>query len=149
MNKEYDLVVIGTGTAASVAATRIRAAGWKVAVIDHRPFGGTCALRGCDPKKMLIGGTSAIDRVRKMHGKGVTGDSRIDWRDLMAFKRTFTDPVPQAKEQGFADKGIDAYHGVARFYRSEFDSCGRSRNTRCQAHVARIRRRTGTARYSR
>jgi glutathione reductase (NADPH) len=48
MGKAYDLVVIGTGTAASVAAAQCRSAGWRVAVIDHLPFGGTCALRGCD-----------------------------------------------------------------------------------------------------
>ena len=52
MTKQYDLVVIGTGTGASSVAARCRAAGWTVAVIDHLPFGGTCALRGCDPKKM-------------------------------------------------------------------------------------------------
>ena len=59
-SKAYDLVVIGSGTAAQVASFRVRAAGWSVAVIDHRPFGGTCALRGCDPKKMLISGAEAI-----------------------------------------------------------------------------------------
>ena len=37
-----------------MAAHRCRATGWRVAVIDHQPFGGTCALRGCDPKKVLI-----------------------------------------------------------------------------------------------
>jgi glutathione reductase (NADPH) len=52
----HDLIIIGTGTAAMVAAMRVRAAGWTVAVIDEKPFGGTCALRGCDPKKMLIAG---------------------------------------------------------------------------------------------
>ena len=45
MAEQYDLVVIGTGTAAMVAAMRVRAAGWSVAIIDYRPFGGTCALR--------------------------------------------------------------------------------------------------------
>lgn len=115
MVKHYDLVVIGAGTAAMVASMRVRAAGWRVAVIDFRPLGGTCALRGCDPKKMLIGGTSAVDHMRRMHGKGVVGDSYIDWPQLMAFKRTFTDPVPQRNEQRYADKGIDTYHGEARF----------------------------------
>ena len=54
--KRYDLAIIGTGTAAIVTAHRVRAAGWSVAVADFRPFGGTCALRGCDPKKMMVGG---------------------------------------------------------------------------------------------
>lgn len=115
MTKQYDLVVIGAGTAAMVASMRVRAAGWTVAVIDFRPLGGTCALRGCDPKKMLISGTSAIDHVRRMQGKGVVGDSHIDWPELMAFKRTFTEPVPQKNEQRYADKGIDTYHGRAWF----------------------------------
>ena len=91
---DYDLLVIGTGTAATVAAMRVRAAGWSVAVIDERPFGGTCALRGCDPKKMLVAGAEAIDMSRRMRGNGVTGELRIDWSELIAFKRTFTDPVP-------------------------------------------------------
>lgn len=115
MAKQYDLVVIGAGTAAMVASMRVRAAGWRVAVIDFRQLGGTCALRGCDPKKMLIGGASAIDHVWRMRGKGVAGDSHIDWTQLMAFKRTITDPVPRQNEQRYADKGIDTYRGHARF----------------------------------
>ena len=38
--KDYDLIALGTGTAATVSARRCRAAGWKVAVVDHRPYGG-------------------------------------------------------------------------------------------------------------
>ena len=54
MIKKFDLVAIGTGSAASAVASACRAAGWQVAIIDSRPFGGTCALRGCDPKKVLV-----------------------------------------------------------------------------------------------
>ena len=111
----YDLVVIGTGTAAQVASARVRAAGRSVAVIDHRPFGGTCALRGCDPKKILISGAEAIDALRRMRGHGVGGELHIEWRDLIAFKRTFTDAVPRHREEDFAERGIDAFHGLARF----------------------------------
>ena len=73
---------------------RCRAAGWTVAVIDCKPFGGTCALRGCDPKKVLVAGASVIDHARRMRGKGVAGAPNIDWPELIAFKRSFTDPVP-------------------------------------------------------
>jgi glutathione reductase (NADPH) len=111
----YELIVIGTGTAAQVAAGRVRRAGRSVAVIDHRPFGGTCALRGCDPKKMLISGAEAIDLARRMHKRGVAGELRIDWKELIAFKRTFTDPIPIKREEAFAKQGITAYHGSARF----------------------------------
>lgn len=115
MAKRYNLVVIGTGTAATVAAMRIRSAGWSVAVVDFRPFGGTCALRGCDPKKMLVNGAMAVDHVRRMHGKGIAGETSIEWPDLIAFKRGFADPVPQKHEHRYAESGIDSYHGSTRF----------------------------------
>lgn len=111
----YDLIIIGTGTSARVAAMKVRAAGRSVAVVDHRPFGGTCALRGCDPKKMLVGGAEALDHARRMSGKGIAGDIRINWPELIAFKRGFTDPVPEKHESLYAGKGIDTYQGRARF----------------------------------
>jgi len=113
--KTYGLVIIGSGTAAQAASSRVRAAGWSVALVDHRPFGGTCALRGCDPKKMLISGAEAIDAETRMRGHGVTGEAGIDWHDLMMFKRSFTDAVPRNRERDFAENGIDAFHGLARF----------------------------------
>lgn len=110
-----DLFVIGTGTAARVAAFRCQAAGWRVAVADNRPFGGTCALRGCDPKKLLVGGASALDHANNLRGKGIAGNARIDWPALMAFKRSFTDPVPKKHEESYAEKGIATFHGRTRF----------------------------------
>lgn len=115
MARQYDLVVIGAGTAAMGVATRVRAAGRTVAVVDYRPFGGTCALRGCDPKKMLIGGTSTIDHARRMGSRGVAGEVHIAWPELMTFKRTFTDPVPGLQEQIYRDEGVDTIHGRATF----------------------------------
>lgn len=115
MKEVFDLVVVGTGTAATVAAGRARRAGKTVAVIDCRPVGGTCALRGCDPKKMLIGGASAFDHARRMRGNGVAGALRLDWPELMQFKRSFTDPVPAQREQRFRDQGVSVFHGRARF----------------------------------
>ena len=116
MQKNFDLVVLGTGTAGSAAASQCRAAGWTVAIVDSRPFGGTCALRGCDPKKVLVGATEAIDWVRRMKGKGVASeDVRIDWAELMRFKQSFVDSTPSMKERSFAKAGITALHGRARF----------------------------------
>jgi glutathione reductase (NADPH) len=109
--ESYDLVVIGSGTAAQVASFRVRAAGWSVAVIDHLPFGGTCALRGCDPKKMLISGAEAIDMARRMRGRGVSGELGISWPELIAFKRTFTDPVPRKQEQRYAERASMPFPG--------------------------------------
>ena len=114
--KNFDMIAIGTGSAAAAAAYRCRAAGWEVAVLDRRPYGGTCALRGCDPKKVLVGATEVVDWARRMRGKGVdAAGARIDWGELMRFKRTFTDPVPASREKGFVDAGIATFHGRARF----------------------------------
>lgn len=114
--KRFDLVVIGTGSAASAVAYPCRSAGWSVAVIDSRPFGGTCALRGCDPKKVLVGAAEMVDWFDCMKEKGIRADRVwIDWAELMRFKRSFTDPVPQRREESFSKAGIVAFHGHAQF----------------------------------
>jgi glutathione reductase (NADPH) len=64
---------------------------------------------------MLVSGAEGIDLAHRMLTRGICGELHIDWKDLLAFKRTFTDPVPQKREQDFAARGIDAFHGAARF----------------------------------
>src|SRR5918996_911335 len=87
-NGKFDLVVIGTGAAASTVAYKCALQGWKVAIIDSRPFGGTCALRGCDPKKVLVAAEEAIDWNTRMKGKGISHDANtsthINWPELMS-----------------------------------------------------------------
>jgi glutathione reductase (NADPH) len=116
VERQFDLIVIGTGAAGSPVAHKCRQAGWDVAIVDSRPFGGTCALRGCDPKKVLVGAADAIDWTRRMQEKGITApNTRIDWPALMRFKRSFTDPVPESREKGFEKAGIATFHSRARF----------------------------------
>jgi len=51
-----------------------------------------------------------------MAGKGIrAGRLRIDWPELMAFKESFTAPVPKRREESLAKAGIAAFHGRARF----------------------------------
>jgi len=115
MDRQYDLVVIGTGIA-SKAASRCRDAGWTVAVVDSRPFGGTCALRGCIPKKILVAAAEAVHAARALGHRGVRADGvSIDWPALMRAKRATTDPIPPRNEEGYAKAGIAAFHGRARF----------------------------------
>src|SRR5260221_13030486 len=111
-----DLVVLGTGAAAQSVAYPCREAGWSVAVVDYHPFGGTCQLRGCDPKKVLVGVSDLVDWSRRMQGKGVSAPSlSLSWPDLIRFKRTFTDPVPEQNEQSLAEVGISTRHERAHF----------------------------------
>lgn len=114
-NKHYDIIVIGVGMAGLSAARKTAKAGKRVAVIDSRPYGGTCALRGCDPKKVLVGGAELVDWQRRMAGRGIEGELRVGWGELMAFKRGFTEPVPGNLEKGLNKVGVATYHGGARF----------------------------------
>ena len=119
MDEDYvfDLIVIGTGTAASTTAHECSSVGWKVAIIDSLSFGGTCALRGCDPKKVLVEAVKVVDSAQRHQNKGVLGSDKvhIKWSDLIRFKRTFTEPFPKYREEGYKKAGIVPFHGHARF----------------------------------
>ncbi len=116
MTASVDVIVIGTGSAAQTVSYTCREAGWSVAVIDSRPFGGTCQLRGCDPKKVLVGISELVDWSHRMQGKGVSAPAlSINWPDLIRFKHTFTDPAPEQNEHSFAQAGIATRHGRAHF----------------------------------
>jgi glutathione reductase (NADPH) len=115
MTDQFDLIVLGTGAGGSTPAYTCRSAGWRVAVMDDLPFGGTCGNRGCDPKKVLVGAAEVVSWQRRMRGHGVAGDASIDWPALMRFKRSFTEPVPASREAAFQQAGIETFHGEARF----------------------------------
>jgi len=116
VSRTYDLIVIGAGMAGVAAANKCATQRWQVAIVDALPYGGTCALRGCDPKKILRRGAEIIDSAHLMRGKGIDDAGlRINWSDLMKHKHGFTDPVPQGMEEGLAGNGVDTLHGHAVF----------------------------------
>jgi len=114
-SKRYDLIVIGGGTGGNGVARMAANAGWKVASIDSLPFGGTCALRGCDPKKMLIAITEGVEWASNLDGKGLASKTSVDWTAMIAFKRTFTGAMPDRIEGGLKKAGVTVLHGEARF----------------------------------
>ena len=114
MDRQFDLVVVGTGVTSSVAS-RCREAGWTVAVIDSRPFGGTCALRGCVPKKILVGAAEAVHAARDLADHGVPAATlTLDWPALMAFKRSLIGPTTERTEQAWAQMGVVQVHGAGQ-----------------------------------
>ncbi len=116
MTARFDLIVIGAGMAGIAAANKCADQGWRVAIVDSLPYGGTCALRGCDPKKILRRGAEIIDAAHLMRGKGIDDDQiRINWTDLMRHKRGFTDPAPANMEDDLRRHGVQTLHGQARF----------------------------------
>jgi glutathione reductase (NADPH) len=116
MTNMYDLIVIGTGVAATKIADTCRQAGWHVAIVDRRPYGGTCMLRGCDPKKLLWGVAQTVDQARRFAHDGFAAQSiSLSWPALMQFKRTFLKELPEAVEQRLRKMGIDTLRGRAHF----------------------------------
>jgi glutathione reductase (NADPH) len=65
---------------------------------------------------VLVGVAELVDWSRRMQGKGISAPGlSIEWPDMIRFKRTFTDPVPEQTEHSFAEAGITVRHGRARF----------------------------------
>jgi glutathione reductase (NADPH) len=111
-----DLIVLGSGAAAQSVAYPCREAGWSVTVVDSDPFGGTCSLRGCDPKKVLVGVSELVDGTRRMMGNGISAPvPTLVWPDMIRFKHGFVDGVPASNEESFTAAGIRAIQGRAQF----------------------------------
>ena len=85
---DYDLIVIGAGSG-GVRAGRIAAGhGARVAVIEGDRPGGTCVIRGCVPKKLLMYGSAFSSDVEDARGFGwqIEAMPRHDWPALIAAK---------------------------------------------------------------
>ncbi|EIJ39364.1 pyruvate/2-oxoglutarate dehydrogenase complex, dihydrolipoamide dehydrogenase component [Galbibacter orientalis DSM 19592] len=113
--KEYDVFIIGSGMAGMTIANKCASKGLKVGITDELPYGGTCALRGCDPKKVIIGATEVRDFAKRLKGNGIDTIPKVNWKDIMAFKQTFVDEMPPKIEKGYKNNGIDTFHSSAKF----------------------------------
>src|SRR5205823_14709843 len=84
---DVDLLVIGAGSG-GVRAARIAAEyGARVMVAEEYRVGGTCVIRGCVPKKLLVYASRFADDFEDAAGYGWTlNESRFDWPTLIANK---------------------------------------------------------------
>lgn len=115
MQKTYDVVVIGSGVAGKALATGLASEGKNVAIVENDLWGGTCPNKGCDPKKVLVSAVEALNLSIQLKNKGVKQAPLIDWPDLMTFKKSFTDPVPEQSKKGLEKSGVETYTGTAEF----------------------------------
>ena len=116
MAKRYDVIVIGTGNAGMGAAGVARAAGKTVAVVESWDVGGTCPLRGCVPKKVLVAAAQTLHQIAlAAEHKIEVGPPRLDWGALIARERTFVDGMPARFIDSLQSRGIDIVRGRARF----------------------------------
>ncbi|MBI3453224.1 MAG: glutathione-disulfide reductase [Rhodospirillales bacterium] len=84
---DFDLFTIGAGSGGVAASRRAAAYGARVAIAESVRIGGTCVLRGCVPKKLLIYGVHFAEDIRDAAGYGWNIDgARLDWAKLIAAK---------------------------------------------------------------
>ena len=114
--KNYDVVVVGSGSGGQTAAYTLCEYGLKVAVVENSPTpGGVCALAGCQAKKYFYEATEAVARSRHLKGKGIVHPAEADWAAVLAQKNAFTDPIPAGTRTGLEGTGIDFIDGTAAF----------------------------------
>ena len=85
--KQYDLVVLGGGTAGYVAAIRASQLGKKVAIVEKSLLGGTCLHKGCIPTKSLLKSAEILRTVKDSVHFGVNvGQYSFDLKSMMKRK---------------------------------------------------------------
>lgn len=96
---DYDLAVLGAGSAGFSAAIRAAELGARVALIGHGTVGGTCVNVGCVPSKTLIRATEALHAARSSRRfAGISGTAQLgDWSTLIRQKDELVSTLREAK----------------------------------------------------
>ena len=114
--RDFDLAVIGAGSAGFSAAITAAEAGKHVALIGHGLIGGTCVNVGCVPSKTMIRAAEAIHGAKAVRRfPGLSGAAQVDdWAALMAGKdalvsglrqKKYADLLPGYEEIAYIDEG--------------------------------------------
>ena len=114
----YDAIIIGTGQSGPALALRLVAAGWKVAIVERKLFGGTCVNTGCTPTKTLVASAYAAHVVRRAadYGVRVEGAVKVDMKAVKARKDAVVALSRDGVEQSLkALEGCTVYEGHGRF----------------------------------
>ncbi len=114
MSYDYDLFVIGAGSG-GVRASRIAAGfGAKVAVAEEYRVGGTCVIRGCVPKKLLVYASHFSEDFEAAEGFGWSvGETRFDWKKLIARKDAEIDRLNGLYIKTLESAGVEIIDGRA------------------------------------
>ncbi len=111
---DYDLFVIGAGSG-GVRAGRITASlGARVAVAEEYRVGGTCVIRGCVPKKLLVYASHFSEEFEDAAGFGwQVGESKFDWKTLIANKDREIDRLNGLYISTLKNAGVETFEGRA------------------------------------
>jgi pyruvate/2-oxoglutarate dehydrogenase complex dihydrolipoamide dehydrogenase (E3) component len=116
-DRRFDLVVIGSGSAGGSAASRARAGGHSVAIIETDQAGGDCPNYACVPTKALLRSAKVYSLLRRGDEFGLRpGAVDFDWAQVMARKDEIVRQTGVATaEESYRKKGIALLRGVASF----------------------------------
>ena len=108
MAHDVDLFVIGGGSG-GVRAARIAAGhGAKVKIAEEYRLGGTCVIRGCVPKKLMVYASQYHEHFEDARGFGWTvGEPRFDWARLIANKDREIDRLEAAYRANLERAGVE------------------------------------------
>jgi glutathione reductase (NADPH) len=116
MSDCFDLIVLGAGSGGLAAAKRAASYGARVAIVEGDRVGGTCVIRGCVPKKLLVYGSAYRHLLADAASYGwSTGDVQFDAATLLANVRAEVDRL-NTLHIGFLEKaGVELVRGWGRF----------------------------------
>jgi len=109
-NYDFDLFVIGAGSG-GVRAARVAAAhGAKVGICEQSRVGGTCVIRGCVPKKLMVYASHFGEDFEDARGYGWTvGETRFSWKKLITAKDAEIDRLNGVYIRLLNDSGVKLY----------------------------------------
>jgi glutathione reductase (NADPH) len=112
---DFDLFTLGAGSGGVAASRRAALAGARVAICEERRIGGTCVLRGCVPKKLLMYGARVREALADAAGYGWTiPPATLDWGALIAAKDRELDRLSDIYARNLRDAGVTAIAGRGR-----------------------------------
>jgi mercuric reductase len=114
----FDLVILGSGSAAFGAALRASELGARVAMVERATLGGTCVNVGCVPSKTLIRAAEAVHRANHPPFAGISAQARVvDFRAMAAEKQALVEELRGAKYQGVLAQtpNVTLVQGEGRF----------------------------------
>ncbi len=112
---DFDLLTIGAGSGGVAGSRRAASYGARVGIIEKTRVGGTCVLRGCVPKKLLIYGVQMRDEFEDARGYGWSlGDTRLDWAKLIAAKNKELDRLHGIYMGMLSKAGVEIIDGTGR-----------------------------------
>lgn len=109
-----DLIVIGAGSGGVACARRAGAYGARVAICEEVRVGGTCVLRGCVPKKLLVYASHVAEEIADAAGYGWSIPSpAFDWPRLIRNKNAELDRLNGIYEKMLGDASVPVLRGRA------------------------------------